>query len=376
MDSLKKALYGSNAVVSTRNTVPQSSRTQPGNFASWNQSPGLDIQTVTLQNLYPGIDVDELPMFREEAQTVPGVMAAANFLTSAIGTLPIIAVDSTGKKLPVQPAWTARSDSSSQSPYIRQVRTVLDILFNGQSLWSIDAKGVDGYPLSMSNVWHQHWNYDPQSGIVYVNGQPSDPASFVLMQGAFPGLLNVGGRTLRAARDIERTVRARARISMPVQVLQNMDTAGQSEPTKEELEAMLAAYAENRRNRDGAVAYVPGQYKLKVLEESDSNWLLEARNAVIGDIAKLTGIPAGLLEGENSSMNYTTELGQLARAIDVNLKNFIDPITARLSMGDVTPRGTSVQFDLSELQTEEPAPLTDKGQPVAPDPAAKEPSNA
>ena len=125
------------------------------------------------------------------------------------------------------------------------------------------------------------------------------------------------------------------------------------------------------------MTYVPGGFDLVNLTDNPNNWLLEARAAVVADLAKTTGIPSGLLEGGNfSSLTYTTELGQLARFTDFNVKNFTDPITARLSLGDVTPRGTTVQFDLTPLQSEAPEPLTDRGVPVAPNTTAPEAKTA
>jgi hypothetical protein len=344
-------------------------------LGTWQETSGLTVQTLTIDSLYPGLDLDELPMYREEAEQIPGVGAVEKLLTATIGALPLEAVDADGVKLPNQPLWMTRSDAAGQTPYMRNTRTILDILFNGHSLWSIDAKGANGYPLAMSNVWHQFWTYDPQSGSITVNGLPVDPAWYVLITAPTPGLLVAGGLVLRSARDIQRTVRARARVAMPTVYLRNTDTTGNSEPTQAELTNMITTYTEARRSRNGTVAYVPGQYDLKTLEESDANWLLAARDAVIGDIAKLTGIPAGLLEGQNSSMNYTTEVGQVGRLTDLNIRAYIDPITSRLSAGDVTPSTTSVQFDLSSLQSETPSPLTDKGTPVPPTTEAKEPAD-
>lgn len=339
--------------------------------------PPLTVQQVTLQSLYPGIDADELPMFREEAQTLPEVMAIQNLLTATIGTLPLQGVDATGKLLPVQPAWANRMDAQSQNPMVRMQRTVMDILYNGQSLWQITAKDSKGYPLSMRNVWHQFWNFDPQTGIIYVNSQAVDPSWYVLFESAYPGLLTVGGRTLRTTRDIHRTIRARARVAMPTQYIQNNDTSGNSEPDDEELQGMLTQYTEQRRSRDGAVAYVPGQYSLKQIEDSPNSWLLEARSGQIADFAKLTGVPSGLIEGAQfGSLNYSTELGQLSRFTDFNIRQYLDPITSRLSMGDVTPNGTSIKFDVSVLQQQAPEPLTDKGAPVAPNTKAPEVATA
>jgi len=346
----------------------------PSQLATWqSDAPPLDLQTVTLQSLYPGIDADELPMFRREAQTIPGVMAIENLLTSTISPLTLQAVDAEGKPLAVQPAWTTRTDANAQNPYMRLGRTVADIYYSGISLWSVDARDNKGYPLSMSHVRMERWSWD-DGGQILIDGKTVPANSIVLFESIFPGLLTVGGRTLRSARDIERTIRARARIAIPTQALKNKGD-GTTEPDEDEKQAMLQAYSDQRRALNGAVIYVPGGYDLENLEDFEENWLLPARAAVITDLAKITGIPSGLIEGDgNGTLNYTTELGQLARFLSVNLNTFTAPITSRLSMGDVTPRGTSIQLDLSHLQQEAPEPLTDKGVPVTPNTSAKEPN--
>lgn len=351
----------------------------PGSLATWqSDTPPLTIQTVTLENLFPGIEADELPMFRLEAQTIPAVMAIQNLLTAAVGPLILQAVlSSDGETLTAtQPSWITRTDRGAQNPLLRMSRTVKDLYYSGVALWTKDAKDGKGFPLSMSHIPIERWSYE-DDGSVTIDGAPVDFSDIVIFEGTFEGILIVGGRTLRTARDIERTIRARARVAMPTQALRNLDTTGQSEPDEDELQTMLQDYSDARRATNGAVVYVPGNYQLENLEDNPNNWLLEARSAVVADMAKITGIPSGLIEGAQfGSLNYSTELGQLSRFTDFNIKNFTDPITSRLSMGDVTPRGTAVRFDLSVLDQEAPEPLTDKGAPVAPNTAAPEASTA
>lgn len=352
----------------------------PGGLATWQtDGPPLNIQTLTLNNLYPGIDVDELPMFRVEAQTIPAVMAIQNLLTAALGPLNLQTVDAsdTDTVMPTQPSWLTRCDRDpQQNTLLRMSRTVKDIYYNGISLWTVDSRDNKQYPLSMTHLPIERWTIDDYG--IEIDGNPvTDPMSYIIFEGVFEGILTVGGRTLRTARDIERTIRSRARVAMPTQALKNQDATGMTEPDPDELQTMLKDYTDARRSLNGAVVYVPGGYDLVNLEDFEQNWLLPARSAVVDDMAKITGIPSGLIEGSgNGSLNYTTELGQLSRFLLFNVKNFSDPITARLSMGDVTPRGTSVKFDVSQLEAEAPEPLTDKGVPVAPNTTAPEVSTS
>lgn len=336
-------------------------------LATWQgDTPPLTVQKLTLSNLFPGVDADALPMIRLEAQTIPGVMAIQNLLTAAIGPLILQAVDAKDleKVLPTQPAWVTRIDRGAQNPFLRLARTAKDLYYEGTSLWTIDAKDGKGYPLSLSHLPFERWEYD-EHGVVLIDETPTQFADVVIFEAAFEGLLLVGGRTLREARDIQRTIRSRARTQVATQILKNMGT--DAEPTETELQDMLKTYTDARHSLDGAVGYVPLGYDLVTVTDSPNNWLLEAREAVIADLAKIVGIPSGLIEGAQfGSLNYTTELGQLSRFTDFNIKNFTEPINARLSMGDVTPRGTAVRLDISALQQEAPAPLTNKGTPVAP----------
>lgn len=341
--------------------------------------PPLDITRVTLQSLYgedfDGEGQDLLPtMFREEAQTIPPVQAIANLLTASIGECPLQALNSNGDVLPAQPAWCTRADANAQNPWVRTTRTILDIYFDGQSLWHIDAKDINGYPLSMSNVWHQRWHFDLQSGIIYVDSEPVNPANYVLFQSPFPGMLQAGGRTLRTALNVERTLEARTKLSPPILTVSETIDANLDEP---EVDKLMEKIARARHKRNGAAIFIPMGYVVGQLQDSPNNYLLEVRDSLVANFAQIAGVPSGLLEGAQfGSLAYSSELGQLSRYTDFNIRQYMTPITSRLSMGDVTPRGTTVNFDVTPLQSQAPSPLTDRGTPEQPNPAAPEAKDA
>lgn len=316
---------------------------RPLTVASWDAPPN-SLASVVVSNIFP--EGTELPLSRLEALTVPAVAAAQQTLVASFGNLTLVA-ERGGKNLDTQPRWLTNTDKGAQPAYLRNARTIVDFMFNGCSLWG-RVNGADGSPLGAYHIPHWAWSLD-ENRTILVNETPVDESSIIFFESMVPGLLNVASRTLRTAVEIERTVHERAKVAVPTTLLKNT-TDTQLDP--DEVTELLAQYRKLRASRDGAtVGYVDAGLDLVVLEEPVGNWLLEARNAVVSDVAKHTGIPSTQLEGTSSidSLTYATEKGQLANLLQQTARLYLDPIEARLSMSDVTPNGQLVRFETQPL---------------------------
>lgn len=325
----------------------------PLEIADWNAGPN-QMTSIVLADIF-GSDV-ELPLTRWQALTIPAVTAAQNTITAAFGGLQLKAYPDNGDDkadpLPfaAQPRWLTNTGKGEQPAYLRNSKTFEDFMFMGFSCWGL-RRGSDGYPLA---AWHMPWGtweFD-DNGVILVNGDSVDPKSVMLIESPMPGLLNIANRTLRGMLDLEETIKERARYAVPMMTLQN---TGDTDPDDQEVRDLLAGFRTLRQSRDGAAAgFVPTGLKLEILSEPDSAWLLPARNAYVADIARFTGIPTMQLEGvagvnASTSLTYRTETSNTATLVEETSKIYLQPVEARVSMGDVTPNGTIVRFDTTPL---------------------------
>lgn len=364
--------------------VPLEQVGRPLEIAAWDAGPNSMVPVV-LTDIF-GDDTIELPLTRSEAMTVPAVAAAHLTLVSSFGNLELRASGGAADGAGGQPRWLTMTDKGAQPAYLRNARTIIDFLYIGFSLWQC-TRGTGGMPTAAWHVPFGRWEFDDQ-GTILIDGEVVDADEVIFFESLVPGLLNVATRTLRTAVEIEKTIAERARVSVPTTLLKNTTD---TELEDDEVSELLAQYRTLRASRDGStVGYVPSGLDLSILEDPASAWLLEARNAVVTDVAKHTGIPSAQLEGTSSidSLTYATVAGQLALLLKQTSKLYLDPIEARLSMSDVTPNGQVVRFDKSPLdEMLESASATDPAEsaaptapaaPAAPAPAQPEPeaSNA
>ncbi|NNC10346.1 hypothetical protein HII28_00405 [Planctomonas sp. JC2975] len=326
----------------------------PLSIGAWDAPTNNQAAIVIADIFGETVSHDLLPVTRPEALTIPAVAAAHSTLISAFGNLELVAKKN-GADLGKQPTWLTQTGKNVQPWYLRNSRTIADFMFLGFSLWK-RVNGADGFPLTAHHIPYGKWTWDDR-GAILIDEQPVQDTDVILFESMVPGLLNTGTRTLRQALEFEHTIAERARVSVPLTKLVNK---GDTEPDDTEKLDLLTGYKKARESRDGStVAYVPNGFDLVTEGEPAGQWLLDARNAVAADIAKHTGIPASRLGSTSAidSLTYTTELGAFTDLMTQTAHFYLDPIEARLSLGDVTPNGQTVEFDTTPLDKAlQPAP--------------------
>lgn len=314
-------------------------------FASpWTDGP--DLNTIVFANLTGFLNADQYPIDRAAALTIPAVRAAHNLLTATAGSLPLKAYRK-GAELEVQPAWLTRTSSVFQNSYDRTTSVLTDLFFDGNSLLFVNDRGSDAYPLDVLHIKQEAWVI--RDGVIFIDDKRVNQADCIFIQSPIGGLLTYGQRTLSRAINVERIVAARADTFAPIIALRLTENSNVS---NEALQEAVDNWAANRRNRNGMVTGLPAGVEIEVIDDASyKDFLSQERSNTARDIAQLTGIPSGLLETTAGvqSDHYTTEKGQRSRLVDFSLRLWMDPIQARLSDGDVTPLGTSVRFDVTEL---------------------------
>lgn len=299
-----------------------------------------------------GLDLKSLPLNRDRALNAPGVSDGRNLLVATLSPLPLKALNSEGVPLAVQPTWLYRSDRGTP-PSERMMDTVDSLIFYGECMWAVE-RGVNGQILDAVWVPHERWTYDRYTRTAHFDDKELDPKEYLYFRGRHEGILKTAQNTLRAASKIERATERNAENPIATAVLQYI---GDSELDQSEIDYMLTSWRDARLQEGGALGYLPKDVEMRVFGESDPALFLEGRVALRVDIASFMGIPASMIEGSTGdSMTYSTSSGNRNRFYTETLPLYTNAVEARLSADDVTPRGTSIKFDLSELYAETPSP--------------------
>ena len=297
------------------------------------------------------------PLTRDEAMRVPAMNKARNLICPAIARLSLWAHNADGRlPTPDQPTWLYRTDGGLH-PYTRMVWTVDDLLFYSASLWSV-SRGSDGAINYADRVPVEWWRVDDAGAILIHDQVVEDASSVIYFPSHTEGLLDVAGATLRAARDIDKSVARRASSPVPVMEIHHTDPDTPINP--EEAKQYVTRYNQARRDPEGATVFTPPHVELKPHgANADSGAMVEARNAIRLDVANLTNLPAALLDGSvaAASLTYVTTEGKKSELVELTYAPWIADIQSRLSLDDVVPRGQRVLFDQTELQEVAPTPV-------------------
>jgi len=295
---------------------------------------------------------------RDAAMTVSPIKRGRAIIVGSCADLPLTLGKFEGNTwIPAkrQPNWFANT-GTVQTPWHRMAFTLDDVIFNGWSLWAVrrgaKVAGAAHAPiLDAVRVAPNRWAFDDSSPTgVSINGaHVLDPDSVILFNGPDEGVLATGADTIRAWRALSRTRVAKARNPIPMTVLQETE---KNNVTQEEAEAYVQAWASKRQQEDGVIGFLPAKIKLDTHGDTKPEMFDTAFNALRLDAGNLLNLPASLLDGSTAtaSLTYVTQEGQRTSLIDW-LEYWIAPIEARLSMPDVTPLGSVVRFDRSNLIT-------------------------
>jgi HK97 family phage portal protein len=193
---------------------------------------------------------------------------------------------------------------------------------------TIDSSGtlITGYQVDSKNV--------PSSGL----------NSLIVFNAIDEGVLARGGMTISSAIALEQAAYNMASEPVPQMVLLN---EGMNLPA-DQVAAVQDSFRRARRER--STAYVEGPIKLEVVGmDSAQMQLVEARQHLSSEVARLMGIPAWYLNAEMSSSTYSNVVSERRSLVDFGLRNYLTVIEDRLSMDDVTPRNQVIRFDLDDF---------------------------
>lgn len=313
-----------------------------------------------------GVDAPALPMSRADAMAIPAAARGRGVICSTLARTTMRAYPDTrsarpGQRpapLPFQPPWLERNDGAMSFWHMKNMIGD-DLVWYGWSCLS-RQNGADGYPLRLDHLPMGSWTFDEQRRVKVDRGDgngfqhvPSN--SVVLIPGPHEGLLTYAQSTLQHGRDLQRAAdRAAKHPSAHIVLEQTEGTPLPAEddpadPKKMSIRKLTGMWARARLGLTGGVAYTPPNIKARELGSFAAHLQAEGRNVNAVDIARMLMLPADLIDATTEgSFTYTNSRDNDRRGVDYGTGYYMGAISARLSMGDVTPGGQRVAFDVEE----------------------------
>ena len=295
---------------------------------------------------------------RADAMKVSSFARARNLICGTGATIPLsLYKKSTGEELG-SPLWLEQP-SLTQPRFVTISWTIDSLLMYGLAYWEItEVYQEDGRPKRFEWVANTRVTFDldlynTTVQQYYVDGiaRPMDGiGSLITFQGFDEGVLARGGATLQAAIDVQKAMAVSATSPFPTGVLKN--SGADLDP--KEVQGLLAAWKQARNNRSTAyltstLEYTPVQFSPKDMVYAESLQYLAT------EIARLCNIPAYMLSADmNNSMTYSNVMDERKQFFAYSLMPYLEAISSRLSMNDITAAGNEVRFDVNDtfLRTE------------------------
>lgn len=294
------------------------------------------------------------PMTREQAMQVPA-LARARHLLCGFGAKAQLVVFTGEAKRTNQPKWITRT-GTGLTPFHRMLWTLDDCLFYGWSLWRVERTSVGG-PITggATRVPAHRWSFDKHTGDVLVDGEPMPEKDALLIPGPHEGVLTFGRTAILQAKQLEDTATRTAQ--NPAAYLE-LHYTGDRPMDDTEINAHRERWAEARRGEFGGVAWTGKDMEVKEHGAAQEHLLVEGRNAAAVNMARVSSVPASMVDATSAgaSLTYETTSGRNAEFLDYGADLYLDALAAVFSMDDVVAPGDSTRFDTAQVRSLTPSP--------------------
>ncbi len=297
---------------------------------------------------------NEAPVSVEEAIQCSAISARSNIIAGRGCTLPLQRWRG-NVELPAG-AFLSHPEADSNVPLTVTIwHTLADMCLAGLGYWRVLARDFGRFPLVVRRIEPRRCTPQletiPGIGVVVtgwlVDGIELDERDVIAFSGPNPrGWCVDGARAIRTATALERAAKKYAEEPMPTLILKN--TSGVDLPD-EKVTAILDRWKRSRTER--TTAYVNSALDVDHVGFSAVDMqLTEGRQQAVLEIARMTGVPHGLLAAspQGGSLTYRNIEGENQQALQA-MAPYLVAIEQRLSADDVVPHGQSTRFDLTEL---------------------------
>lgn len=277
---------------------------------------------------------------RYEALQVPAVQRARNLIAGTLGTLPLLT--HLGDRT-ITPSPLLDQPEADRPRSVTLAMTYEDLLFEGVSWWMVTQQDWRGFPTKIRRC-PPHTVFIDNMGVVHVNGYAIDDGLIIRFDSPNPGLLTTAARAIKTALKLEQAADRYADEPMP----QGFFTPSGEDIDAEDAQAALDAWKAASQTR--VTGYVGAALDYHTVQWSPADLqLADARQHAVLEISRCTGIDAEDLGVSTTSRTYQNDESRRKAFLDFTLGPYISAVQDRLSMNDVTPRGSYVKVDFTEF---------------------------
>ena len=298
---------------------------------------------------------------RNKAISVPTINRARDLMASVIGCMPLKMCYETWngdemEKMPIAPrSWLRRPDPSVPFQFIMSW-TLDDLMMFGRAFWYITSRTADGYPASFTRLPAGSITTQDMAGPVwfapskevYFNGGMLDPANLVQFLSPAQGMIYSAPGAIETALKLEGARNRNASSSIPAGVLKQ--TGG--EPLSAQELADLASAFNAARSTNQTAALNEYLTYTETNSTPDKMLLIEASQYQALEMSRLANVPPYLVGVATGAYSYQSSQQARADLYLFGVKLYADAIAGALSMDNVLPRGTYVEFDSKEYLEE------------------------
>lgn len=301
---------------------------------------------------YGGYNNYATSITRLQAITVPAVAACRNLIVGPISSIPLeMYSTTTGAEVPA-PSWLKQPDE--RAPRALTIGWTVDsLLMYGVAYWQVTSVYADdGRPASFRWVQNDRVTvkldkYSSEVDYYMLNNEKlpmSGVGSLVTFQHVDQGLLLRSFRTISSAIDIENAANIASKTPQPSGYIKN--NGADIEPNL--IQGLINTW-KNARNQN-ATAYLSNQLDYVATQFSPKDMMYnDAAQFLATQIARSCNVPAYMIDAEQQKSNtYQNILDARKEFMAYTLQPYITTIEARLSLDDLTPRGSVVRFAVDE----------------------------
>jgi len=301
---------------------------------------------------YGGYNNYASSILRQDAASVPAIARCRNLICGTVATIPLETyLKSTGEELPNM-VWVEQPDKR-QPREVTIAWTCDSLFYYGVAYWRVEeVYQDDNRPARFSWVQNDRVTvkYDSMNTEVdyyMINNiriPDSGVGSLVTFQAMDQGLLLRNQTTIRAAIDLEKAAAIAAQTPMGSGYIKN---TGADLPDNQ-VQGILNAWKSARNSK--ATAYLTSTLEFNPISFSPKDMMYNDAKAYLAlDLARACNIPASMIDAELIRSNtYQNVLDQRKEFAAYTLMPFLDAISCRLSMDDLTPRGQEIRFAVDE----------------------------
>lgn len=289
---------------------------------------------------------------RMNAMSVPAVSQCRSLICNTVASIPLeMYSDVTGAEVP-SPSWVKQPDLRAPRE-VTIAWTCDSLLMYGIAFWRVSEIFADDLRpsrfewISNDRVSTKMTEYGAEVEYYMVDNQrvpDSGIGSLVTFQAFDNGLLLKAARTINSAIEIEKAANIASQTPMPSGIIKNNG----ADLPPEEVQGLLNQWKNSRNGKSTAyltatLEFQPSAFSPKDMMYNDAAQFLAAQ------IARACNVPAWMINAEmQKSMTYQNVLDSRKEFFAYTIQPYVSAIEARLSMDDLTPRGSKIRFSVDE----------------------------